>query len=136
VERAHCPFRKTILGGSCECRLSRLAHLPTGCSVICQSEEAFARCEELLDKLINVSQFVLQYVEGTDTFTHGKLLKVQHGGLLGLVQLLENADVDKVSDINGLVDRLLETYQTLDDVPYQQILTNIEAYSIKRRRKS
>jgi len=136
VERAHWPFRKTILGGSCECGQSRLAHLPTGCSVICQSEEAFVRCEELLDKLINVSQFVLQYVEGTDSFTHGKLLKVQHGGLLGLAKEISGSEMQHVSDINALVNAAKQRYKTLQEFPYPLLLNDIQNWKLKRRRNS
>jgi hypothetical protein len=49
-------------------------------------------------------RFALSYTPGTDSFTHGKLMKVQHGGLIGLNRALRpQGPASPVQDIAALV---------------------------------
>jgi hypothetical protein len=134
MTRAHCPFRKTILGGSCQCSRAAMSHLPTGCSVTCASLDAFGQCEQFLDHLINAAQFALHYVDGTDSLTHGKLMKVQHGGLLGLQMLIEESE-QAVGDIHGLLNTAVARYGGIEDIPAELLLPYIKAHQNKRRKK-
>lgn len=133
MTRAHCPFRKTILGGTCQCSRAEMAHLPTGCSVICTSLNAFGQCEQFLDHLINAAQFALHYVDGTDSLTHGKLMKVQHGGLKGL-QVLINDSGQAVEDIYGLLNDAITRYVAVEMIPVEALLPYIKAHQNKRRK--
>jgi hypothetical protein len=134
MSRAHCPFRKTILGSGCQCSQAAMSHLPTGCSVTCASLDAFDQCERFLDQLINAAQFALHYVDGTDSLTHGKLMKVQHGGLKGLQVLIEESD-QAVSDIHGLLNAAVVRYGDIDTIPVESLLPFIKAHQNKRRKK-
>lgn len=136
MPRDHCPFRKTILGGSCSCCLAQKTHLPTGCSVSCGDDAAWDQCDELLNIMITSSQFVLHFVEDSDSMTHGKLMKVQHGGLFGLAKIINGSESQDVDDIYTLVNKAKQTYKTLQDIPYSLLLNDIEAWQLKRRRNS
>ena len=135
MARDHCPFRKTILGGACDCSLAAKTHLPTGCSVTCKDDAAWDRCEALLDHLVGAAQFVLQYVDGTDSLTHGKLMKVQHGGLLGLQQLLTPDEGGAVNDIHAMLDRAVEVYGSVMSIPVEPLLPCIKAHENRKRKK-
>jgi len=134
MTRAHCPFRKTILGGGCQCSQAAMSHLPTGCSVTCASLDAFGQCGQFLDHLINAAQFALHYVDGTESLTHGKLLKVQHGGLKGL-QALVNDSEQTIEDIHGLLNKAIARYGEIEAIPAESLLPYIKAHENKRRKK-
>jgi len=133
MARDHCPFRKPILGGTCGCSFAAKTHLPTGCSVTCKDDAAWDRCEKLLEHFITAGQFALHYVDGTDSLTHGKLMKVQHGGLLGLSNILNDENV-QVSDIHELVDKALTQYGAIGDIPVESLLPYIKAHENRRRK--
>jgi hypothetical protein len=111
-----------------------MSHLPTGCSVTCASLDAFDQCEQFLDQLINAAQFALHYVDGTDSLTHGKLMKVQHGGLQGLQVLIEETK-QPITDIHGLLNKAVACYGTVEDIPAESLLPYIKAHQNKRRKK-
>lgn len=111
-----------------------MSHLPTGCSVTCASAEAFDRCEKFLDHLINTAQFALHYVDGTDSLTHGKLMKVQHGGLQGL-QALMHDDEEPVGDIHALLNDAISRYGETEVIPTELLLPYIKAHQNKRRKR-
>jgi len=134
MSREHCPFRKAILGGTCSCHLALKAHLPTGCSVSCSDDEAWDQCDALLSEMLGAARFVLQFIEETDSLTHGKFMKVQHGGLLGLARLMSNGKSTDVHDIHDLVNAAKQHYGSLHDIPYQELLDDIAKWKLKRRR--
>ena len=133
MARDHCPFRKTILGGTCNCSKAAKTHLPTGCSVTCKDDTAWDQCEQILDHLVGGAQFTLHYVDGTDSLTHGKLMKVQHGGLLGLAVL--HNDKEQVSDIHELLEKLVARYGSVGDIPIEPLLPYIKTHENRKRRK-
>ena len=110
-----------------------MSHLPTGCSVTCASLDAFGQCEQFLEHLINAAQFALHYVDGTDSLTHGKLMKVQHGGLLGL-QVLMHESEERVSDIHALLNEAIAQYDEIEAIPAELLLPYIKAHQNKRRK--
>jgi len=134
MARDHCPFRKAILGGACGCSLAAKTHLPSGCSVTCKDDVAWDRCEALLDHLVGAAQFVLHYVDGTDSLTHGKLMKVQHGGLFGLCAMLDNGN-EQVSDIHGLLGKAVTRYGSVANIPVEPLLPYIKAHENRKRKK-
>lgn len=111
-----------------------MSHLPTGCSVTCASAEAFDRCERFLDHLVNSAQFALHYVDGTDSLTHGKLMKVQHGGLQGLQALMHDNE-EPVGDIHALLNDAISRYGEVDAIPTELLLPYIKAHENKRRKR-
>jgi len=133
MARDHCPFRKTILGGVCACSLAVKAHLPTGCSVTCRDDNAWDRCDDLLSDMITAAQFTLQFVKNTDSMTHGKLLKIQHGGLLGLARLVKGEGVTAVDDIHALVTSAEQQYSSIQKIPHKDLLNDIAGWQLKRR---
>jgi len=135
MTREHCPFRKTILGGTCACSLALKTHLPTGCSVSCSDDEAWDQCDDLLNEMVVAAKFVLQFIEDTDSLTHGKFMKVQHGGLLGLAKLMNGEATTTVDDIHALVNNARQRYTSLQDIPYHRLLDDIANWQLKRRRR-
>ena len=134
MSREHCPFRKTILGGTCACQFALKTHLPTGCSVSCSDDSAWDQCDELLAEMLGAAKFVLQFIEDTDSLTHGKFMKVQHGGLLGLARLMSDNKSTIVDDIHALVNSATQRYSSLQNIPYQELLDDISNWELKRRR--
>lgn len=131
MQNPHCAFRKPVMGSGFTCEHASLCHTPMGCSVLCQDLDAFDRCNDLLDTLTEAGRFALGYTPGTDTFTHGKLMKVQHGGLLGIQAFLEpDATADRVENISELVDKALQI-----ELPLQDIINGMRHWKTRRRGK-
>ncbi len=131
MDKPHCVFRKPVMGSGYTCEHASLCHTPTGCSVLCEDLEAFDRCSEVLDTLIVAGRFALGYTPATDSFTHGKLMKVQHGGLLGMQRFLRpDSTADKVENIHQLVAQALQV-----ELPLQDIVAEMRAWKNRRRSK-
>ncbi len=65
---------------------------------------------------------------------HSVLQKIQFGGLLGLQQLKTEQLADSVDDVVSLLDGLETKFGTLANLPYQDLVTSITEYKLKRRR--
>lgn len=63
---------------------------------------------------------------------------MQIGGMLGLQKHLqpELKDDDRVHDINGLAESALQQYQSLDKLPYSEIVKSIVNFEGRLRRRS
>lgn len=131
MDHPHCAFRKPVMGTGYGCEHASLCHTPMGCSVLCQSPEHYARCNDVLDSLIEAARFALSYTPGTDSFTHGKLMKVQHGGLIGLNKVLNPAaDPHHIENICALIAQV-----SAIDLPLQEILAEMREWQNRRRGK-
>lgn len=132
----HCPFRKTLLARDYACEHSSITHLPTGCNIVCDSDAASADCNLLMRELIQAAQFVMRYQPDTDSLTHGKLLKIQYGGLKGLQRLVQG-DVDRhqVENISALVQQAKCQYSGFENIHYAALLQDILQHQNRLRRK-
>jgi hypothetical protein len=66
---------------------------------------------------------------------HSVLVKIQHGGLLGLQRLLEPgaAGSGAVQDIHALVDQAAGKYSNLDAIPCPALVQDMTGYKLRRR---
>lgn len=78
------------------------------------------------------------FTDGDDlqTIPHSVQMKIQYGGLLGLQQLLPNAEAGSqaVEDIAQLIDDAVTTYDDVNAIPYEQLLDTIVNFKMKRRK--
>jgi hypothetical protein len=136
VNEAPCVFAKAILRRCCRCSRSQKLFIAEREAVACRSPGARQRCAEVLGQLRNKAMFALRLPHQEAVLPHGKELKVQCGGMLGLQQALlpEQPDADIVEDINGLLENALEDYGSVESLPYGEVVKGITSFQPRAKR--
>jgi len=136
VNDAPCVFAKAILRRCCGCSRAQKLFLAEREAVACKSPGARQRCAEVLAVLHEKAQFALHLPHAESVLPHGKELKVQCGGMLGLQQALvpEQPNAAGVEDINGLLEEALEECGTVDALPYGEVVKGITGFQPRPRR--
>jgi hypothetical protein len=129
-----CPFGSTLVTETCHCVHADQVVRRGGAEIICQNEVAYVRCTELFQQVKNVALPEFEVEDDLTTMPHSVLQKIQFGGLLGLQQLITQQPADTVADIANLLDELETKFGTLDDLPYNDLISTITKYKLKRRR--
>ena len=140
-----CVFEKALLNHQAnhraKCRLSRHFCLADREGYACENVESSKKCSELLEKLRKNSIFVLKLHEIKGPLPHNMEIRVQAGGLAGLVKLLDASSENSlqqslnVEGIDQVISRALESYGTLDDLPYSEIIQSVVQFQGRRRRQ-
>ena len=138
VNEQRCIFEKAINARRCTCSLSQRFNLADREGVACSSAAGANRCKHLLELLRKNAKFALQMTNVPGPLPHAKEVKVQIGGLLGLQKLLDPSLLDEalVHDINGLAETALQQYQTLENLPYSEIVKSVVTFEGRPRRQS
>lgn len=135
-ERA-CPFEKAILSRQCGCQHVQRLQIADREAAGCRSPAAPAVCQELLRLLRTNAQFALGMATSPGALPHGKEMKVQVGGLLGLQQLVaEAADMRDVENVYALIRAAKKMHGRLESLPFSQIMRSIASYRGRRRTRS
>ena len=129
-----CPFGSTLVTETCHCVHAEQVVRRGGAEIICQKEVAYARCTELFQHLKNVALPEFEVEDDLTTMPHSVLQKIQFGGLMGLQQLITQQPTDTVADVAELLGTLETKFGTLDDLPYNELVSSITEYKLKRRR--
>jgi len=130
VNDAPCVFSKAILRRCAGCSRAQKLLLAEREAVACKSPGAHQRCRELLVQLHDKAMFALQLHHPEQILPHGKELKVQCGGLLGLQQSLATSQpsVTRIEDIHALLDQALAEYGEVDSLPLGEVVKAINAF--------
>lgn len=123
-----CAFKKALLACDFHCRRARRETAAVAASLVCGDEAAARRCAALLATLRRQARFALGYTDPGARLPHGKLLKLQCGGLSGLARLLGGG-----RDADALVAAALARYGNLEALLFQALLGEIRAHRPRRR---
>ena len=136
VNDAPCVFAKAILRRCCRCSRSQKLFIAEREAVACKSPGARQRCAEVLAQLHEKAIFALRLPHAESILPHGKELKVQCGGMLGLQQALlpDQPDAEIVEDINGLLENALKDYGTVESLPYGEVVKGITSFLPRAKR--
>ena len=137
INQRRCVFEKAILTRRCCCLCSARFYLADREGIACDSTGAHNRCRHFITQLRENARFVLKITALEGELPHAKEIKVQNGGLLGL-QLVLHPDLsgNKVIDVAGLTALGEQTYGSLEQIPYQEIVKSIAHFEGRRRRRS
>ena len=70
------------------------------------------------------------------TLPHNVLVKIQYGGLLGLMKVVEdNQKSEKVDDVASLLTAAMEKFRDIESIPLSSIINTIVEYKMQRRRE-
>ncbi|MEW7976936.1 MAG: hypothetical protein AB2814_05710 [Candidatus Sedimenticola endophacoides] len=136
-----CLFEKAILAGEGACSRARRFNLAEREGVHCDDASGHDRCRDLLTQLRQQVRFALGLNAARSQLPHNKALRLQVGGLRGIQQtigggtpLSDHATPPQITDIHGLIGQALATYGSLEQLPYREILIQIQAYRGRKRR--
>jgi hypothetical protein len=129
-----CPFGSTLVTETFHCVHADQVVRRGGAEIVCQNVAAYVRCTTLFHKLKDVALPEFDVEDDLTTMPHSVLQKIQFGGLLGLQQLTIGQASDTIADIASLVDALEKKLGALDDLPYNDLVSFITEYKLKRRR--
>lgn len=135
LNRNECPFEKALIICRHACRNARRIGIGERVAVGCVEPAAQATCKELLALLHRNAAFAL-HVTDTDVLPHAKELKVQCGGLRGLFQAVEpDAEAGAlIEDIADLVAQAIADFDSLDKLPYSEIMRAVAHFEARKRR--
>jgi hypothetical protein len=130
VNERVCPYEKSILTNKCRCSKAKRFCIAEREGVHCLSDAAQAQCLQLLDLLRHQARFALRANDERSALPHGKAMRIQVGGLRGLLQSLEpeNPLPETIDDIHGVIQRARETFGDLNALPFAEIIRQIAAY--------
>jgi hypothetical protein len=137
INQRRCVFEKAILTQRCCCLCSARFYLADREGIACDSGSAHERCSHFITQLRKNARFALKITVLDGELPHAKEIKVQNGGLLGLQRILHpDLSSDKVIDVARLTALGEQTYGSLEQIPYQELVKSIADFEGRRRRRS
>lgn len=138
INPLRCVFEKSINSRRCHCSLSHRFCLADREGVSCTVELAQKRCQSLLDTLRSNATFAVHLTRIDGALPHGKEVKVQNGGLLGLQQLLKPdcGKQSEIADIQQLINLAIEEYGSIEALPYDEIIKQVASFEGRSRRRA
>ena len=135
IRELSCPYEKALLSRQCGCAKGRRFNLAEREGVFCTAWNARTNCETLLGLLRDKARFTLGLTAITGPLPHAKEIKVQMGGLQGLLRVV-HADTSpgRVEDIHALLRAAQERFGNLEKLPFLDIVQAISGYQGRRGR--
>lgn len=138
MEEQFCPFEKTLLSTQFACEYAERTQVGERVMVVCREHIAHTNCGTVLGLMKEKARFVFKQKEVSESLPFGKKMKILYGGLLGLQKVLihDSDSATTIGNIHGLIVAAKQTYGSLQDLPYNDIVQSISAYQLKRRRET
>ncbi|MHB1141327.1 MAG: hypothetical protein ACYC1T_06175 [Sulfuricaulis sp.] len=134
MEEYKCAFSNTLITGQFGCDKAEQVTRRGGPDIACTSEAAHQRCEKLFQQMKAAALPAFGVEDDLLSMPHSVLVKIQHGGLLGLQRLLDAAaGSEGVKNIHVLVDQAVEKYSHLDAIPCPALVQDMTGYKLRRR---
>ncbi len=135
VNDAPCIFAKAILRRCCACSRSQKLFIAEREAVSCKSPGGRQRCEEVLAVLRDKAAFALKLPTIEGPLPHGKELKVQCGGMLGLQESLRHEPAEVVEDIHLLLEASFEEYGGAEALPYSEVVRTVTSFQPRPKKR-
>jgi hypothetical protein len=135
--QAKCAFAAPMTVGRAACRHAVEVVRRGGIEVDCASPESHMRCAEVFAGLKGQGLAEFGVTDDPTTMPHSVLVKIQTGGLSGLMRILDSAtdtDTDTATDdIADLIARALSAYGDVHCIPYADLAEDMRECRIDRR---
>ena len=135
IANIRCEFEKALTNNKAKCPYSRHFCLADREGYACKSRELSGKCRELLEMLRENSRFILKMQKTSNKLPHNMEIRVQVGGLSGILTLLSPGQRDNIEDIFALVEQAEIEFGSLEKLPYNQIVQSISRYQGRKSRK-
>ncbi len=102
----------------------------------CRSDSAQTQCVEWLELVRVNARFALKSDQERRALPHAKAMRVQMGGLRGLHRALDpDADPPQpIPDVHALLNRAREAFNSLDLMPFGEVIREVAAYQGRPRK--
>jgi len=133
-----CVFEKAINSRQIQCGQANKIRLADREAVSCRSKDICETCTQFLEILRNKALFSLKLLDHTGPLPHAKEIKVQMGSVIGLALDKYNEPLKdyKSEKIDQLINAGLEKYNSLDNMPYEQLMRSIVNYEGRSKRRN
>ncbi len=135
INPTRCVFEKAINSRVCNCAQSSRFNLADREGVSCKSNAAQQLCVTILVSLRENARFVIQQKSIDGQLPHNAEIKIQNGAVKGLVKILQIDGLNE-QDIYAVLNAALESYKSIDNLPYSKLIQEISAYKIRRARNN
>lgn len=134
-ETRKCPFSAPLVTHQFGCTNAREVVRRGGAEVDCNDPDAHGRCLQLFGQLRAAALPAFGVEDDLLSMPHSVGIKIQHGGLLGLQRLLDEATAgrEQVEDINRLATRAVERYGAA--LPVEAVVADMTAFRPRVRRR-
>ena len=136
-----CVFEKSILSHRVLCIKSRKKNIAEREAICCSDDASHERCDEWMKLLRSKAKFAIKMAEADTSLgvlPHGKEMKVQVGGIIGLAELfgLQGVDDHKgkrgvLFDVSETLNRCDSDYKNLEQLPFTQILKSVARFKLR-----
>jgi hypothetical protein len=130
-----CVFEKALTNHRASCHLSKHFCLADREGYACQNEQAASKCRDILEKIREKSAFVLKLHDVDAPLPHNMEIRVQVGGLTGLVKAVVGGDEPEKSDIDNAMTAAIEHFGSVDKLPYSEIMQSVVKFQGRRKRQ-
>ena len=134
MKEHRCPFQVPQIKKDFACTLGVEVTRRDGAAVACQSGSASQHCCELYAHLKQVGLEAFGMKDDLAKVPQSLYIKVQYGGLLGLQRLLGDDERQDIVDISSLLKQLHSRYGEIENIPCEQVKTDIESHKVRRKR--
>jgi len=133
----YCAYEKSILTNQCQCSQAERFCIAEREGVRCRSELGRERCLALLEILRDRARFALRTDTDRSVLPHGKAIRIQVGGLRGLLQALQPDArlASPIADVYGLIEAAQGKFGAIDSFPFAQIVQQVAAFRGRPRTK-
>lgn len=128
-----CVFAKALLSRCAGCSRAQKLNIAEREAIACTSDAAWNQCHTLLPLLRAKALFALRLTHVEGPLPHGKEIKVQCGGLLGLRAAQEPSAEGPVTDAYSLITAAVADFGGMDTLPYGEIVKVVVGYEPRKR---
>lgn len=137
INSVPCVFEKALCSQFCACSKGHIFRLADRHGAGCKSSMSQQLCAELLDQLRKQTRFVFKISEIDGPLPHNKEIRVQNGGVSGLLKLVDpEYSGEPVNDVNQVMKEVLDKYGSIDAVPFDIVMQSVMAYKARPKRRS
>jgi hypothetical protein len=133
VNTLPCVFERAVLRRCGICQHAQRLNLAEREAVGCQSSIARPTCQQFLSVMHQKSVFAVRSEQADTPLPFGKEIKIQCGAILGL-----QTELGLVApiDIHNALTQAAKVHGSIDTLPYENIVREVNAFKTRRRRKS
>lgn len=132
MDHHKCAFSAPLVTHQFGCSRAQEVVRRGGAEIDCNDATACGRCTQLVERLKAAALPAFGVEDDLLSMPHSVLVKIQHGGLLGLQRLLTGAAGERVEDIDRLVAEVEARYG--ESPPAGEVLADITGYKPRGRR--
>ncbi len=133
----YCPFAKALLSAHSRCRHAQSFHIAERHGIQCQGpESAQQRCDQLAKLIHEQSRFALGVTHLPTQMTSNMELRIQCGGINGIINCLQPPGLEPPVDIDILLTQAIDQFGNLEQIPFSRVAQSITQWQPRRRARN